>query len=1117
MAALTNVRPDGDDTTHANIDNSAGGQSPLWSYIDDEPDGVSADYIQNDTAETDGTVILTLGAYPADLYRIQTLTVIVDVQAVSFSDDTCSVTAQIKLSDGTALTDAVEIASEADTTRTQRTVTFTLNATGRNATQAQWNDAEITLAWDYTLSGGGDNGQVRLFAAEIGGTYASDGEYMAWLEDQEAARIVLVEPTAYDPSTEAEVMYYLASATYHSGALDAPANQPYDDRLIGDPVITESMETAFGGRSRTSVGNVAINNADNYFTDATRDWLAKTWEGRRFVILHGAPTWDRADFRPLFTGVATQLNVEEDLTLSFDIQDRSYLLNVPIGGRPFLHMQNAGQLMPLTFGKCSNVEGILYSLDGESFIFNDGETNGVPEDVAYWLDGVDGTIAAFEHQPAPGASNFNNENVTERLTADIQGMEDENTYFTKAADIIKYLLLNFTELTLADLDTAAFTALNTDCPYPIGLHIRTERNLMEIIDEIMGDECVLGLWGWTPDGKFTLKQYKDVSGAASYSLTDRNIFGPITVSEQGRPQLSVKLGFDKNWTPQTYLPSTADNKRKTFVYYGREDDRKRSLRPRGFPLGGFARNDPFLRYNYSKEHTNIAVARNNAIRILHPSAADGEVVPTLITNESDANTEAIRRLPLFGSKRKVYRVQADARLMAAALHDVVNITSARLNLASGQDTRLISIERYLLSHRCQARLIGPAQTFPTTDVVVRCIQGFCKTGSTGTQDFTNTNVGNKTPKAALFWGSGADALNDGDYSHEKFFIGACDASNEWSTSHRNENNVATTDTKQTHQTDKCVAFINDTASNIEAEANLDSFINNGVRLNFTTVGQGHAIQGLVFAGDDVQANCGTVAGQNATTGINTTCGFIPDLIFFARAGANQTFDSGIQNDMKPGLFVAIRIAGTKRYQVATVTYNRTNGAGSQLMAAYHLTSIINKRDSLTTTYGHYYVSATSDGFRIYHTGDTNDGGAFGYLALKLPGRAINMRLFYPNQSGSQNVYFGFQPQAVLAWGNYSETVGSAGLAWFAEPFSMGAADKDGGKDGACYGWSDWGAATTITRSRADDAYIFRIYNYEISDNVYYNVTSFINGGITVNVGAASSASYDIHSFLLGIE
>ncbi len=167
---LTPITFDADGTIASEVDDSDT-DGAFFDDCNDSPDGVSADWIGNDVSETTTTAWLRLADVDSDFDSMDTFRIEVDVDSTGFADDTCALT--IRIADGdqssTWLTDSQEIATEADSSRTQRTVTFG-SLTG---SKAQWDTAHALLTWTYSKTGGPDNAQVRIYGAEFTGSYTA--------------------------------------------------------------------------------------------------------------------------------------------------------------------------------------------------------------------------------------------------------------------------------------------------------------------------------------------------------------------------------------------------------------------------------------------------------------------------------------------------------------------------------------------------------------------------------------------------------------------------------------------------------------------------------------------------------------------------------------------------------------------------------------------------------------------------------------------------------------------------------------------------------------------------------------------------------------------------------
>lgn len=172
-ATLTTLTLNADGTISGFAAHDAGTGSPFYTHCNDDPDSSSSDWVGNDLSETSCTTWFALANVDADFTSMTTLQVRVDVQAVGFGNDTCTLTARIYDANNDTtnpLTDETSnLATEADSTRTQRNISFS----GLTGTKAQWDAAYIRFTWTYTQNTGPDNASIHLHGCDFDGTYAA--------------------------------------------------------------------------------------------------------------------------------------------------------------------------------------------------------------------------------------------------------------------------------------------------------------------------------------------------------------------------------------------------------------------------------------------------------------------------------------------------------------------------------------------------------------------------------------------------------------------------------------------------------------------------------------------------------------------------------------------------------------------------------------------------------------------------------------------------------------------------------------------------------------------------------------------------------------------------------
>ncbi len=150
----------------------------------------------------------------------------------------------------------------------------------------------------------------------------------------------------------------------------------------------------------------------------------------------------------------------------------------------------------------------------------------------------------------------------------------------------------------------------------------------------------------------------------------------------------------------------------------------------------------------------------------------------------------------------------------------------------------------------------------------------CNT-STGTQDITGS-LGGDTPVGVLLVVSGA-TVDDTAASHGRISIGAATGTSElWSMATMLEDNKSTSDSNRSYQSTMCITMILPDGS-LDGEADLDSFISNGARIDWqTAVGTAYKGMAIFFHGDGVECHAGIANLDDEDVAVDVTApGFEP--------------------------------------------------------------------------------------------------------------------------------------------------------------------------------------------------------------------------------------------------
>jgi hypothetical protein len=169
--------------------------------------------------------------------------------------------------------------------------------------------------------------------------------------------------------------------------------------------------------------------------------------------------------------------------------------------------------------------------------------------------------------------------------------------------------------------------------------------------------------------------------------------------------------------------------------------------------------------------------------------------------------------------------------------------------------------------------------------------------STGTQDITTTDLGGLTPKAVLLIAT--RGVTDGTaVDGAGWYMGASDGTNEWTQGYEEQHAQATMNSEYEQDTtaNRILTIYDGTAADVvDATANFDSFISNGVRIDWTNApASAFLVTAIFFAGTDLTANVGTAdLGNLADAAIDiTTVGLEADIVITALTEDTSAQGSG---------------------------------------------------------------------------------------------------------------------------------------------------------------------------------------------------------------------------------
>lgn len=505
----------------------------------------------------------------------------------------------------------------------------------------------------------------------------SDAEYATWLASDAQERCLLVEMSYYAGGVQTA---YLSSAPFVSGPGDTPANTAYQCVIKSIPTFNQKMSDVLYGRTTASLGNVIIDNGDGAFDD----WLYYNFAGRPLTMYLGAPSWERADFRAVWTGVLSNITVQGTNSLSIEARSREHLLSQEVTMTKITTGTADGRYQPLCYGLCYNITPLCVDATNRIYRVNAADVksidevrcNGVDIGAANWTNNADGTFTID--------ANYNNG----QITCDVKGMKTGSTLMEHIKEIVKDLVVTrsavFAE---ADFDTTYWTNLNTTFPQHLGLYITQPVQLYQLLDQICGS--VGAFYGVDRDGKIYIRQFA-LSGTATHTVTAEDIAAHgINVAKVYQPMDKLKRGYQKNWTVQSNIDAGFD-----------------TSWPAGgwFYIGGVLQTDTQYRpatsaadrHLYSEEYlyTISEITRTNILKAVDPA-----IQGTLLTLKTDSSTEGTRWLTMWGAVRVQFSIDCFTKTARVNLGDRVTVTHPRFGLDAGVTGTVVAIQDRPTKHR----------------------------------------------------------------------------------------------------------------------------------------------------------------------------------------------------------------------------------------------------------------------------------------------------------------------------------------------------------------------------------------------------------------------------------
>lgn len=472
----------------------------------------------------------------------------------------------------------------------------------------------------------------------------------------------------------------IAPSRLYLGRLDTPLR--YNLSILGGSDI--------GTFTSQQDGDCILDNMDGYYDSLPATFTANG----RPIEIHAMRLGDDLSQRFLvFKGVMSSWFISES-QVGIKVSDLSFKLRVP--AQPNLYggtggadggADLAGKRKPLIFGYVLNWPATLLNSSALVYQVSDGPVNAIStvydRGVALTLDAdyasyaalTAATITAGKFATCLALGLFRlQSNPVGTVTVDVEGDKTGGTFVSATGDIVQRWMLRVTELTATDLYTAAFTALATDQPAPVGYGVGPDDNhtMADVIADLMHG---IGGWGgFRREGLFEVRRVVAPTTDAVASISRRDVLSITRDPPPGSympPPWRVRVAYERNWTVQTDLAGSVTADRKAFV----------------------------------SVQFRVSEASATAIQADYPDAQDPEVRQCYFALKVDADAEALRLLNFARVERALYRVTLPRKALTFNLGDTNSLAyanesgQARWDLGLGRNMVVVSVSPNIVRPR----------------------------------------------------------------------------------------------------------------------------------------------------------------------------------------------------------------------------------------------------------------------------------------------------------------------------------------------------------------------------------------------------------------------------------
>lgn len=474
-------------------------------------------------------------------------------------------------------------------------------------------------------------------------------EFLAWLEDETAIRVVLVETQCVDENGNTELLYF-GSRGFVTKSEDGQNARAYLPLMMGGLDFKQTVSLDLNGDQ--SYGDIELDN-----TEGDLDYLFdRVWRYQPCRAYVGDATWPRRDFRQIFDGVVEDIDSSDRGTVNVKLRDKLYRLEMPLHeGKVGGNSPDSDRLLPVCFGECHNVTPVLKDAQLLQYVYHarEAETpfevrdNGVPvlRTTAF------GAPATFSLPVQPAG----------RITASVQGDKGPDGYINQVGPLVRNIVMNWGTESLKrftdnDIDQENYRDFNLNVLARTGLYVTDRMTVLEAAQSVAASAGAR--LTMTALGKMQLIRVQ-VPPFGTPIVVDEAMMeeGSLRIVNRLSIVASVRLGYCKNWTIQEDTASGLPEEHKAL---------------------------------YSREWLSVT-AVNDVTRERYNLWSEPEQENCLLLTEDDAIVECQRRASLRTYQRHVYEFRGFSELIFTRVGAPMTLKHRRFGLQNGKTGQVVAV------------------------------------------------------------------------------------------------------------------------------------------------------------------------------------------------------------------------------------------------------------------------------------------------------------------------------------------------------------------------------------------------------------------------------------------